>query len=78
MTNESSEVPPLLDKPLNIDDRCDVRWRGGDQKLPAVIIERRPHNYRKRKTKKEPIAPPVDHLKPDEVDYYVHYVDHDR
>jgi hypothetical protein len=75
MTIESEVT---MDKPLNIDDKCDVRWRGGDQKLPAIIIERRPQNYRKRKTKKDPAVPAVDHLKPEEVDYYVHYVDHDR
>jgi hypothetical protein len=66
--------------PLNIDDRCDVKWRAGDKTLRAVIIERRPKNYRKRKTvnKKDNTMPPVDHLKADEVEYYVHYVDHDR
>lgn len=74
MTNETE-----LDKPLEIDDKCDVRWRAGDQTLQAVIIERRPLNFRKRKSgKKDPARPVVDTLKPDEVEYYVHYVDHDR
>lgn len=75
MTNETQMT---LEQPLGIDDMCDVRWRGGDQTLKAVIIERRPLHFRKRKSKKDSTMPPVDHLKPDEVEYYVHYVDQDR
>lgn len=70
----------VLDTPLNIDDKCDVKWRAGDKTLRAVIIERRPKNCRKRRAanKKDTSMPPVDNLKADEVEYYVHYVDHDR
>ena len=39
---------------LEIDDKCQVRWRGdGEKTLLAVVVERRPINHRKRqKTKK--------------------------
>ena len=68
------------DTPLNIDDKCDVKWRAGDKTLQAVIIERRPKNDRKRRAvnKKDRTVLSVDNLKADEVEYYVHYVDHDR
>lgn len=75
MTNET-EIK--LDKPLEIGDKCDVRWRAGNQTLQAVIVERRPLNYRKRKSKKDAAVPAVETLKPEEVNYYVHYVEHDR
>jgi len=76
MTNE---VEVSLDKPLEIGDQCVVRWRGGDQTLPAVIIERRPLKYRKRKSKKDSAKlPAIETLKPEQVEYYVHFVDHDR
>jgi histone acetyltransferase MYST1 len=74
MTNEKDVS---LEKPLDVDDKCDVRWRDGNQSLPAKVIERRPLHCRKRK-KKDPTVPPVEDLKPEEIEYYVHYVDHDR
>lgn len=63
--------------PLEVDDKCDVRWRDGEQSLPAVVIERRPVNYRKRR-KKDPTFPDISTLKADEIEYYVHYENHDR
>jgi hypothetical protein len=66
-----------VDKPLDVDDKCDVRWREGNQTLRAKVIERRPLHYRKRKTK-ETSTPSVEKLKPDEVEYYIHYENHDR
>lgn len=66
-----------VDQPLKIDDHCDVRWKEGDQILPAKVIERRPLNYRKRKNKKGPM-PDVEGLKPNQVEYYIHYVGQDR
>jgi len=66
--------------PLDIDDKCDVKWRAGDKTLRAVIIERRPKNYRKRRAvnKKDRTVLSVENLKADEIEYYVHYIDHDR
>ena len=80
MTEGKEGTPAAGDapgKPLEIGDRCDVRWKGGDQTLRAIIIERRPLNHRKRK-KKDAKPPEVDSLAAEETEYYVHYVDHDR
>lgn len=74
MTNEKDRS---IEKPLEVDDLCDVKWRDGNQTLRAKVIERRPLNYRKRK-KKDPSIPPVDTLKADEIEYYIHYENHDR
>jgi RNA binding activity-knot of a chromodomain len=71
-------------QPLQIHDRCHVQWRGGQQYLPAVIVERRPHrdsatrSKRKRRTGGGDIGVDIDSLPADAIDYYVHYVDHDR
>jgi len=68
-------------QPLNIDDKCDVKWRAGDKTLRAVIIERRSKHFRKRKTtlkKSQNSGPSLESLKADEIEYYVHYIDHDR
>jgi hypothetical protein len=62
--------------PLNVDDKCNVHWRSGQQILPAVVVERRPLGHRKRK--KNERAPDLSTLSSTEVEYYVHYVDHDR
>ena len=69
-----------LSDPLDIDDLCDVLWRDGKQTVKAKVVERRPANYRKRKTKgtAASAAMKVDGLKADEIEYYIHYVDHDR
>eukprot|EP00980_Cylindrotheca_fusiformis_P015870 scaffold4637_cov128-Cylindrotheca_fusiformis.AAC.41 len=78
MTNsETSATQSLVTEPLNVDDKCDVRWRDGDQSLRAKVIERRPLNYRKRKGKRK-ASKAVDNLKPDEIEYYIHYENHDR
>jgi hypothetical protein len=66
------ELPP----PLQVDDKCEVLWRNGEQKLPAVVVERRPLGHRKRK--KNERAPDLSTLKADEIEYYVHYDEHDR
>jgi hypothetical protein len=76
MTNEPLDVS--IDKPLEVDDSCDVQWREGNQSLRAKVIERRPLNYRKRKKLKETSMPPVESLKANEIEYYVHYESHDR
>eukprot|EP00934_Nitzschia_sp_Nitz4_P008452 Nitzschia sp. Nitz4//scaffold76_size158648//130885//132553//NITZ4_002567-RA/size158648-augustus-gene-0.144-mRNA-1//1//CDS//3329557908//8442//frame0 len=79
MTNESSSAPKEIDKPLNINDRCEVKWRNGDFNLKAKIVERRPLSLRTNPSLKRGASlPPVDGLKPDEVEYYIHYVEHDR
>lgn len=74
MTNQRETS---LEKPLEIDDKCDVQWRDGSQQLRAKVVERRPLNYRKRK-KKDPNLPSIEELKPDEIEYYIHYENHDR
>jgi hypothetical protein len=90
---EEGAAPPvvaaaiLLTQPLQIHDRCQVQWRGGQQHLAAEIVERRPHrksssatgSKRKRyRTAGGDIDVDIDSLPADAVDYYVHYVDHDR
>jgi hypothetical protein len=68
-----------LEKPLEINDQCQVRWRGGEQVLLARVVERRPrHARRKRKKGGSNITLDVAMLKPEEIEYYVHYIDHDR
>jgi len=61
---------------LQIHDKCEVQWRGGSQTLPAVVVERRPKGIRKRK--KSELLPDLETLKADEIEYYMHYVGHDR
>ena len=73
----TSENDATVDEPLDIDDKCDVRWREGNQSLRAKVVERRPLNFRKRKTKYTS-PPPMDTLKPDEIEYYIHYENQDR
>jgi hypothetical protein len=79
MTNEDTEETATSDQeeslPLQVDDKCDILWRS-EQKLPAVVVERRPFGHRKRK--KNERAPDISTLKAEEIEYYVHYIDHDR
>jgi len=88
----AAEEEPAL--PLQVHDRCKVQWRGGEQHLMARVVARRPHrapnqpgskkssssnssgNHIKRKRAAEMVD--LDSLPPDQIDYYVHYVDHDR
>jgi hypothetical protein len=77
MTNEETTTSEQEESlPLQVDDKCDILWRNGEQKLPAVVVERRPMGHRKRK--KNERAPDLSTLKADEIEYYVHYSDHDR
>ena len=62
--------------PLQIHDKCQVRWRGGVQNLPAIVVERRP--CRKRKQRGTSNAALLDQLAADQLEYYVHYLQHDR
>lgn len=66
-----------LEQSLGVDDKCDVRWRDGKQSLRAKVVDRRPLNYRKRKGKGTSL-PSVENLKPEEIEYYIHYETHDR
>lgn len=69
-----------LTKPLDINDHCNARWRDESQQqiLMCRVVERRPLHAR-RKRKKGPVnTPDYETLKPDEVEYYVHYLEHDR
>lgn len=50
---------------LEIGDTCQVLWRGGSQQLLAKIVETRTKKKRK-------------HDDEEELEYYVHYVHHDR
>mmetsp|Transcript_20467 Transcript_20467/g.31560 ORF Transcript_20467/g.31560 Transcript_20467/m.31560 type:complete len:562 (+) Transcript_20467:381-2066(+) len=79
-----------LDKPLQIGDTCKVLWRDGIQVLAATIVERRPITVNpdgspKKKRQRRSVASEgaheqesVEGLKAEEVEYYVHYIDHDR
>jgi histone acetyltransferase MYST1 len=62
--------------PLEIHDKCQVRWRGGVQNLPAVVVERRA--LRKRKHVVASTTTVLDDLAADQMEYYVHYLQHDR
>jgi hypothetical protein len=72
-SSSSSSAPNPPPPPLLVHDRCQVKWRDGQQNLPAVIIERRPSKKRKRLEIVD-----IDCLPADGVEYYVHYVDYDR
>lgn len=63
--------------PLQMDDQCLVRWR--DQQLPlrAKVVERRPRGHRKRKNE-DVSAIDLDTCPADALEYYVHYIGHDR
>jgi hypothetical protein len=83
MTNEEAtttasdqQQEESLPLPLQVDDKCSILWRNGEQKLPAVVVERRATGHRKRK--KNERVPDLSTLKADEIEYYVHYIDHDR
>jgi RNA binding activity-knot of a chromodomain len=67
-----------LQKPLQINDRCHVSWRGGNEYLPAVIIERRPTRGGNKHKRRREVDADIETLPPDYVDYYVHYINHDR
>lgn len=103
-----------LERPLEINDRCQVYWRGGvggrgcesesasatttsgqrtndavpsstsqppslSLLLDAIVVARRPKAHRKRKNKRvSAVADHVAGLAPSEIEYYVHYVEHDR
>lgn len=62
---------------LNINDKCFVQWRGGIQRLQAIVVERRPKGILKKRKKSEK-TPKLEDLSGDEIEYYVHYVGHDR
>lgn len=77
-TNKENKLIQL-ESPPEINDQCRVHWRGGEQILLARVVERRPlHARRKRKKNGTGSNADVASLKPDEVEYYVHYVEHDR
>lgn len=69
-----------MDRPLQIGDRCKVRWRGdGNNLIDAVVIERRVVGHRKRRrAAKGSSLPDLEKLAGNEVEYYVHYDGHDR
>jgi RNA binding activity-knot of a chromodomain len=89
---QQQQQQPVLAKPLNIGDHCQVFCAAGNQQLAAVIIERRPsrvchiHNKNTQHpgttastvTTKRKRTVDVATLAPDDVEYYIHYVEHDR
>ena len=76
---ETKKEKFVLEKPLEINDQCKVRWRGGEQVLLARVVERRPrHACRKRKKGGNNVNLDVATLKPEDVELYVHYIGHDR
>lgn len=94
----AEDAPPSVSSgstalPLRVHDRCQVRWRSGEQNLLATVVARRPHRDRgggkassKSKRNKRGHGEMLDgngddgldSLPPDAIDYYVHYVHHDR
>lgn len=58
---------------IGIGARCHVHWRN-TQDLPAVVIDRRLSKRQKLNNTTTTLGA----LPPDQLDYYVHYVDHDR
>jgi len=72
-----------LTRPLEINDHCQCRWRDKDQVLMCRIVERRPlhritTSSRNKRKKDKFSVPDYDTLRPDQVEYYVHYLEHDR
>jgi histone acetyltransferase MYST1 len=75
-------------EPPQVNDHCFVKWiRGSNDDttttegsepltLEAVVVERRPLS-RDNPSKRHPVGA-VDGLNADEIEYYVHYVGHDR
>jgi hypothetical protein len=63
--------------PPCIDDQCNVEWRDG-QILRAKIVDRRPLCNRKLKPEERLPNTAVEEMKAEEIEYYVHYMDHDR
>jgi hypothetical protein len=89
----SSPPLPTLAHPLNIGDHCQVFCAAGEQHLAAVVIERRPSRCSIKNAPQQPPGGStttttivskrkrtvdVATLAPDDVEYYVHYVEHDR
>lgn len=82
-TMTSNEGSSVITQPLQVHDRCQVQWRGGQQFLLAVIVERRLHRasvtgIRRKRRAGGDIGVDIDSLPACAVDYYVHYLDHDR
>lgn len=67
-----------LEKPLRVNDRCDVSWRGGQECLPAVIVDRRPSRSKRLNKRRREVAADIETLPMEDVEYYVHYINHDR
>jgi histone acetyltransferase MYST1 len=80
-------APKVVETPPNLNDHCSVKWqiRGTATTttttetpitLEAVVVERRPIS-RENPCKRLPVGA-VEGLKADEIEYYVHFVGHDR
>jgi histone acetyltransferase MYST1 len=72
-------------RPLEVDDQCFVIFRDGPEQLRAKIVERRPLNYKETQGKKRKKRDSPHHsydipesAKAADLEYYVHYVNHDR
>lgn len=80
MTEPAAPLPPPTQAifnpahPLNIGDQCQVFCSAGNCHLAATIVERRASRKDNPKRKKIDVS----NLAANDVDYYVHYVDHDR
>ena len=83
-TNEEESIDPL-----DIGDMGMVKWRGREEKLWAVVVERRPADYWQRRKRQRKQQQPQDdphtgkektvvEMKANGLHYYVHYVAHDR
>lgn len=72
--NDSAAAPTTTSRPA-VNDRCKVFCAAGDQQLDAVIVATRTTRKRKQldTTPTETAA-----VAAEEMEYYVHYVEHDR
>ena len=86
-TNAAAEVTvatvqpeDVSSNPPQINDHCKIRWRDGEKILLAKVVERRPliQSRRNKKRKGFGSAAEMEALKAEQIEYYVHYVHHDR
>eukprot|EP00523_Entomoneis_sp_CCMP467_P000805 CAMPEP_0168749996 /NCGR_PEP_ID=MMETSP0724-20121128/17023_1 /TAXON_ID=265536 /ORGANISM="Amphiprora sp., Strain CCMP467" /LENGTH=667 /DNA_ID=CAMNT_0008797961 /DNA_START=28 /DNA_END=2031 /DNA_ORIENTATION=+ len=79
----------FVKEPLSVGDTCHVQWRDGTQQLPAIVVERRPLRKRRRRmlllsqssqqsSQSQSSSQLAASAAAHPLEYYVHYVNHDR